>query len=515
MIARDPTILLLRSLAIVVALAALLPLIALAIFALASAPSPFWQESRFFLITLYLKQNFLLAAGASLTALILGTTTGWIVAACRFPARTLLAWMLVLPLALPPYVLAYVYGELFDQFPFLPPIRSLTGGIILLGLALYPYVYLAARLAFTRDALSAFQAARALGQPVLHCFWRTALPAARPALAAGVALVAMEALNDIGLSEYFGIRTLSAGIYDLWLNRGDLVAALRVALLLLLSVFALLALERALRGNKRYHPALSRPARRFPLPPLWQAGALFICLLPPLLGFFLPAFLLGLWVFYLPEPASALMPLAARSLTLAVPAALLVVMAAFLLAYFVRLHAKNRFAQGTARLAVMGYAIPGAVLALGILAPLALWNRNAPAALAITGLAPLLFAYFVRFLILPYGLAEAALARIRPSLDHAAQLLGARADQRFIKVHFPLLRPALMAGLLLVFIEVMRELPATLILRPFNFETLATRLYDYASLGLFEQAAAPALLLLFLGLAPALVWHQSRQRLYR
>ncbi len=490
----------------------LLPLLALAFFA---ARPDIFPAAPLLAQPSYVRHIWLsiaLMAGAGGLALILGAAAGWCVAALRFPGRRVFSYALVLPLALPPYITAYVYAELLEANASALPIRSLAGAIFVMGVALYPYVYLAARLAFTREARAAMLAAQSLGASQWLSFRRAALPAARPALAAGSALVLMECLNDIGVMEHLGVRTLTVALYDVWLVRGDFAIATRLALLLLAFAFALIALERALRGRRRYH-APRRAASRSPVSPAAAASAFVICLLPVFFGFLLPAATLiamaqSHWAVQPPASAAvlSLSGLAGYSFAAAAAAALLVSFCGLILAYFTRLLPRWR---PIASLAALGYALPGGVLALGIVAVFALWNQWAAfyGLVLIGGFVPLFFAYLVRFLILPYGLNEAGLSRIPLSLDHAAQILGASAAGRFFVIHAPLLRAPLAAALLLVFVDVLRELPATLILRPFNFTTLAVHIYDQASLGLFEQSAPAALALLALGFVPVLVWN--------
>ncbi len=510
-----------------IALAALLPLLAVAWFAFAphgldTAQTEIpWPHLLSTILPGMIGRSLALAALTCAATLILGSLAAWLVTFHQFPGRAFFVWALVLPFAIPVYILAYIYAELLDyagpvqsalrafagwqsprDYPF-PPIRSLGGAVLVMTLAFYPYVYLAARLVFARQSLRILQTGRLLGQTAAACFFKTALPLARPALAAALLLVAIECLNDIGAVEHFGLRTLTAGLYDLWLGRGLFSAGAQIALVLLLVVFALAAGEYAARRSRRYHlaPRPAAPALR-PLAPARAAAAAAFCAAVFLLAFLLPAASLirMSWGQFRPAFEQGLLMHSLRSLALAAAAALATGLAAFLLAHAVRI---GQTPRPLARLAALGYAVPGAVLALGVFAVFPAGQSLAAGLMALT------FAYFVRFLALPYGAAEAAFARLNPDIDRAARLLGANGSTLLAKIHAPLLWPPIAAGALLAFVETMRELPASLILRPFGFTTLPIHIYERAQLGLLEESAPAALLLAALGLIPALLLRQT------
>ncbi len=480
-----------------------------------------------------------LMAGVLVGALVLGTGLAWLVSSFRFVFRSIVAWSLILPLALPGYILAYVYADVLAYggpvqeglrglgIYFFPEVRSLGGAIVVMSLALYPYVYIAAHSVFARRSASIMRASRILGASEWTSFVKTVLPLARPALAAALMLVLMECLNDIGVVEHFGIRTLTMGLYDIWLGRNDLASAVQIALVMLVFAFGLIMLERFSRRSQRYDLKPSPHDEAIELSALKQAMVLLICVLPPVLGFFLPMGILawmawgqsagvdgGGWL----QSAFGLASYARQSLALAISAAVLVTGGGLLLSYAQRI-THSRLLRHLAGWASMGYVLPGAVLGLGIILVFVSFNRLAELAALylnlewnyafITGYKILLFAYFVRFLALSYGLIGAGLERITPTLDMAGRVLGARFSELFRQVHVPLLRPAIWGGLTLVFVEAMRELPITLIVRPFNFETLATHIYTIASLGLIEESALAALTLGLIGLAPAFIWARA------
>lgn len=493
----------------------------------------------------YIANTALLMALAGVFAAVTGTSCAWLIAATRFPGRRVLGWALVLPLAVPAYIAAYIYADLLDyagpvqaglrgltgwgpQDYAFPDIRSLGGGAFVLGIVLYPYVYLLARTAFATQSLSQFRAARSLGAAPAAAFWRVALPAARPAIAGGLALVLMEVLADFGVAEYFAIPTFSTGIFRSWLAMGDKQAALKLAAVMLLFVIALIALEAATRrGRSDSRDGLAARDGAEPLvalSPLGKALALIVCLIPVLLGFVLPAgYLAALALSDAAQGAAGDLATYARgSLWLGLAAASVCLVAALLLA-FARARSPSPLTAGAIRLATLGYALPGALLAVGLLAPLGAFDQSLTrfardtfgwgGGLLLTGTsAILIYALSVRFLTVAYNTVSGGLARIPPSLDAAARSLGARPARVLARIYAPLLAPSLAGAAALVFIDTLRELPATLILRPFNLETLATRTYRLASDERLIEASIPALILLAVGLLPVLLLNRLSRR---
>jgi iron(III) transport system permease protein len=468
-------------------------------------------------------------------AAVIGTGCAWLISATRFPGRGVLAWALVLPLAVPAYIAAYLYGDLLDfagpvqatlrsatglgvgQYWF-PQIRSLPGGAFVLSIVLYPYVYLLARAAFAAQSVSQFRAARSLGAGPSAAFWRVALPGARPAIAGGLALVLMEVLADFGVAEYFAIPTFSTGIFRTWLAMGDKQAALKLAAVMLVFVVALIWLEARTRGGR----TASKDARRddeplVQLSPLGKAMASLVCALPVLLGFGIPAgYLLTMAVSDAALAAAGdLGTYAAGSLWLGLAAALVCLLSAIILA-FAKSRSDSPLAKGAIRVSTLGYALPGALLAVGLLAPLgavdvaltrfARDTLGYPGGLLLTGTgAILVYALSVRFLTVAYNSVDGGMSKIPPNLAAAARSLGAGPSRVLARIYAPLLSPSLAAAGALVLIDALRELPATLILRPFNLETLATRTYRLASDERLVEASIPALILLAVGLLPVLL----------
>ncbi|MGA0530929.1 ABC transporter permease [Hansschlegelia sp. KR7-227] len=483
-------------------------------------------------------QTATLLFGVGLFVSVVGCGTAWLVTAYDFPGRRALEWALLLPLAIPTYVVAYAYLDLLHPVGpaqsairallgyssprdfRLPDLRSMTGCVLLLGLVLYPYVYLSVRAVFLTQSAGLIEAARTLGMSRRSAFWRVALPLARPGVALGVSLALMEALNDIGASEFLGVRTLTVSIYTTWVTRSDLGSAAQIALVMLALVTALIALERWARRRQRFATAGHGARRMTPrrLPPLQAALALCFCLLPVLFGFFAPAAHVAVQAAKRVSFAglSDEIPREILNTVLVSSAATVMVVALGALAAFAARLAPRSGTPAFARIAALGYAMPGTVVVIGLLGPVgaldgliaaaaqAGFGAQAGVALISTGTA-LVAAYTIRFLAIGVGGAESGLARIPPSVDGAARTLGQTAAGAYLKVHLPLSKSALAAAALLVFVDCLKELPATLLIRPLNFETLATHLYGEAARGTYEDGAVAALIIVAVGLLPVIL----------
>jgi iron(III) transport system permease protein len=487
-----------------------------------------------------LSRTLLLAGGVGALTFAVGTSAAWLITMYRFPGRELLDRLLVLPLSVPTYIVAYCYVELFDFAGpvqtqlrsvlgvsgadyWFPQVRSLGGAVFILSAVLYPYVYLTARASFAQQSVCVLEVARTLGRTPLRTFAGVALPLARPAIAAGVALVIMECLNDLGAVQYLGVDTLSASIYSTWVQRSNLGGAAQLAAVMLVLIAVLFAGERAARGGARIHHTTGR-YRAIPFQDLdgWKgAMAAALSALPFIFGFVVPVLVI------LQDAAthaagalsSGFLSAAANSLLLAVIAAAITVAVALTLGYARRV-AGNGFIRPAVRFAALGYALPGTVLALGLLIPLAGIDNHIDAftratfgvstGLVLSGsLFAITLAYVIRFLAVALAPLEAGLERISPSLDAAARTLGESALSTLWRVHLPLLVAPLGAAALLVFVDCMKELPATLLLRPFNFETLATHVYSLAAIEQLEQASLGALTIVLVGLVPVLLLHEA------
>jgi iron(III) transport system permease protein len=482
----------------------------------------------------YVLQSALLAGGVGLGVVLLGSATAAAVTLFEFPLRRVFEWALLLPLAMPAYVLAYAWTDALQYSGPLqgalrqwlglrgalwPDVRSLPGAVGLFVLCLYPYVYLLARAALGERAVRLMEAARLLGAPMRRRVLAVALPMARPAIAAGTALALMETLADYGVGSYFGLATFSTGIYKAWLVMNDRIAAAQLAALLLLVVGGLLMAERAAQQRLRFAagktPAASSEARPVVLRGAAAAGALTLCALPVLLGFVLPVgwLLQMLWIEATQGewglPLARFAGWAWNSFRLAGAAAVLATLLALALAFVLRRGGTHRLLGAAARVLSLGYAVPGAVIAVGILLPVGWvqqrWPELGAAALVTGTVAGLLYAYLVRFSAVALQSVEAGYARVPPSIDETARLLGAGPWRVLTALHLPLLRRSALAAALLVFVDVMKELPATLVLRPFGSDTLAVVAYNLARDERLAEAALPSLAIVAVGLIPVVL----------
>lgn len=490
------------------------------------------------ILPVYIRSTLLLLAGVGSLSVVIGVSTAWLVTMCHFPGRRLFEWALLLPFAMPAYVIAYLYTDLLEYAGpvqstlrelfgwqtardyWFPDIRSLGGAIAMLTLVLYPYVYLLARASFLEQSMSIRDASRIFGCTPLQSFVRISLPIARPSIAVGLALVSMETLNDFGTVDYFAVKSLSAGIYDAWLNMGNLGAAAQIASLMMLFVVLLISLERIARARQRQFSGSDRfrSIERFRLSPARQLMATLACALPVVLGFAIPFIVLGSYALrrldQFAEPG--FIANAVHSFTLSALAAALTVVIAVVLAYSKRLYPQQRSLTVAARFSSLGYALPGAVLAIGVIIPLAAFDNSVDAfmqrhfgfgtGLLLSGTPfAIVFAYSVRFLAVSTGSVESSLAKVTPSMDMASRSLGLNPLQTLRRVHLPLIRGGLLTAVLVVFVDSMKELPATLILRPFNYDTLATYVYQYASDEMLETSALSAMLIVLVGIVPVIL----------
>jgi iron(III) transport system permease protein len=503
-----------------------------------------WPHLAAYVLPSAVRETGLLLAGVGVLVVVLGVGTAWLVATCRFPGRGFFDWALLLPLAVPTYIVAYAYLDILHPLgPIqsslrallgianprdfsLPDIRSIWGASVLLGFVLYPYAYLPARALFLMQSAPVLEVARTLGASRTRTFFRVALPLARPAIVVGATLALLEALNDIGASEFLGVRTLTVSIYATWLNRSSLPGAAQIALVMLAAVVALVLLERWARRHQRFTGSGRRHHPPSPLELRGPAGAaaFLACLAPILIGFVFPAAHLAqeAWTRVAGFGLSSQALIEARnSVGFAAVATLVALLLGVVLAYAARLD-RSGAAATAARVASLGYAIPGTVLGVGLLLPLASFDNaldglarqmfGAGTGLLISGSgAALVIAYVIRFLAVSAGGVEAGFSKIPRSLDAAARNLGESAAGTVRRVHLPLLSPAIGAAAILVFVDCMKELPATLLLRPFGFETLATHIYAEAARGTYEDGAVAALLIVLVGLGPVVLLARMSQ----
>jgi len=485
----------------------------------------------------YLATTALLMLGVGSGTLLIGVAGAWLVTMCRFPGKRLFEWALLLPIAMPAYIIAFVYTDVLEYAGpvqallrewfgwssprdyWFPEIRSLGGAVTMMTLTLYPYVYLLARASFMEQSVCVLEASRTLGRGPWSSFFSVALPLARPAIVIGVSLVLMEALNDFGTVDFFAVKTFTAGIYDVWLNMNSVAGAAQLSTVLLAFVLLLILAERRARGSRSFQHATSRyrALPSYKLRGLKAAGGFLVCALPVLLGFLVPAAILGSYALdhYQATLEANFVDHLLNSLMLSGSAALIALLIGLFLAYGVRLSGSKGL-RAASRFASIGYAMPGAVLAVGIMVPFGAFDNSVDAfmrdsfgistGLLLSGtLAAVTYGYVVRFLALSYGTAEASLTKVTPSMEGAARTLGAGPFGTLRRLHFPLIRGSILAAALLVFVDGMKELPMTVILRPFNFDTLATFVHQYASDELLEEAAPAALTIVATGIIPVIL----------
>ena len=505
-----------------------------------------WQHLARTVLVDYVTNSLWLIVLVGTGVLVIGVGTAWLVTMCRFGGSRILEWALLLPLAAPAYLLAYAYTNMLDYFGpiqtwlrtifgwssiqdyWFPDIRSLWGAALMLLLVLYPYVYLLARVAFIEQSVCTLEASRTLGCNPWQSFFTIALPLARPSIMAGLALALMETLNDLGTVEYFGVNTFTTGIYRTWLGMGNRTAAAQLAACLMLFILVLIVLERKSRSQAKYY-ATANTLKQLPQYELgWGRGtiAALVCWLPVVLGFLIPAVYLLYLIFNNLEFAfdEDFWQLANHSFILAVTTAIIAMIISLIMAYGQRLQ-PNWSMRSAVRIASMGYAIPGSVIAVGVLIPLARLdnaiaegmrsNFGITTGLLLSGtVVSLVFAYLVRFLAVAFGSVESSLNKIAPSLDDASRSLGYGTTSTLWKIHTPLMSGGLLTAAMLVFVDVMKELPATLVIRPFNFDTLAIRVYQYASDERLMEAAAPALAIVLVGIIPVILlsWRITHSR---
>jgi iron(III) transport system permease protein len=492
-----------------------------------------WPHLMATVLPRYFTTTLVLMLGVGALTAAMGTGAAWLVTLYRFPGRGWLVHALLFPLALPAYVGAYALVDFLDYSGplqvglraafgwqdardyWFPEIRSIWAAVLVLSAALYPYVYLMTRQALREQSGGVYEVARALGTGGWGLFWRLGLPLARPAIAAGVALALMETVADFGTVTHFGVQTLTTGVFSTWLNGGNAGGAAQIAGVIMALILMLVAMERVGRRNARFHRA-ARHSR--PIEPLrlrgWQGWAAFVlCLIPCAMGFLLPIAVMAGHALARPEvwAAPGLVPAALNTVMVGGIAALVTVGAALFLVYGIRMAGRGA-AKLILPVTTLGYAAPGAVLALGLLVPLAaLDHRLADAILAATGTDPgllltgtsaaIILAYVVRFFGIAQGAVDTAFGRVSPTLPLAARSLGQGTGGVLTRIYLPLMRGSVASALLVVFVDCVKELPATLLLRPFNFNTLSTRVYELASLERLGEAAPAALVVVALGLA--------------
>lgn len=513
-------------LVLLIAIVATLPL-CVALLSFLSGSGDAWAHLARYVLPEALVNTVVLAAGVAVGSALLGVPLAWFAASCEFPGRRFFNWALLLPMALPGYVLAFAFAALFEytgplqtgwrqlfgSSQHFPDIGARSASILTLTLVLYPYVYLIARHGFASQGLRGLEVARSLGLSPIRAFFGVTLPMARPWLVAGVSLAVMECLADFGTVKLFNYTTFTTAIYRAWYGLFSLQSALQLSLVLVALVLIALLLERRLRGRSQYTPPAHTKERRIALPPGRAWAVTGFCALVLITAFGLPVSLILRWAL---ENAAAEMDrrywqLAANTLVLAGAAAAMITAVAMALSFAVR-RAPNTFNRSLSRLATLGYAIPGTVLAVGFFVPVAWFSRvvngwfDTGTVIALqSGLSVIFLAYLARYLAVAHGPVESALLRIRRGIEEAAQGLGVSGLGLFARVHLPILRPAILTAALLVFVDIMKELPITLMTRPFGWDTLAVRVFQLTTEGQWERAALPAFAIVAVGLLPVML----------
>ncbi|MGR0279482.1 ABC transporter permease [Marinomonas dokdonensis] len=524
--------------AIVTAALLMLPILVVLV-NLFNANDAVWQHLYETVLADYVSNSLWLMFGVGTGVLLLGVPCAWLTSMCEFPGRRWLSWALLLPMAVPAYIIAYTYTGVLDfagpvqtmirqltglgygEYWFFE-VRSLGGAIVMLTLVLYPYVYLMARAAFLEQSANTLEVARTLGCSNVSAFFKLGLPLARPAIVTGLTLALMETLADYGTVQYFSVSTFTTGILRTYYGFGDIAAASQLAGVLLMFVAVLILLERYSRRRIRYHTSGIKKAnqKHIKLTGLAGVGATLMCFLPISFGFAIPAGVLAYWAVFLAEPiGSDFVQLAWNSFYLAALAALIVVGLALVLSYAVRLN-KSRSVTASVTVAGLGYALPGTIIAIGTIVPLAWLDHriielvkaytDGKVGLIFSGtLVALLFAYTVRFMAVSLGAVQNGLGKIKPSMDMAGRSLGLTPSKVLLKIHVPLLKGSVLTAILIVFVDVLKELPATMVLRPFNFNTLAVRAFELASDERLIDAAPASLMIVLVGLVPVILLSRS------
>ena len=505
-------------------------------FSVFETSSEIWQHLKDTVLTEYISNSLILAFGVGSFALLIGISTAWLTAMCKFPGKNIFTWLLLLPMAMPAYIVAYTYTGMFDfagpvqsnirdwtgwgyKDYYFPQIRSMGGAIVMLSLVLYPYVYLLARSTFLEQSIGVMEVSRTLNCSPWAVFFKVALPLARPAIIAGLSLTLMETLADYGTVAYFGLSVFTTGIFRTWFGLGDFSAASKMAAILLFFIFVLLLFERISRRKAQYHNNSGKLIKfsEYHLQGYKAWLAFTVCVFPIFLGFLLPAGQLSFWALQTWRDTidDKFFDLIRNSFLLGISAAIMSVVLAFFLSYGKRIM-PGKITIFSIRTAATGYAIPGTVIAIGVIIPFAWFDKiinsfmqsnfGISSGLILSGsIAALLYAYIVRFLAVGLQTVESGLGKIKPSIDIAARSLGCSPRDTVFRIHLPLMRGSTLTAVMIVFVDAMKELPATLILRPFDFNTLAVRAFELASDERLADSSTAALTIVLVGLIPVIL----------
>ena len=502
-----------------------------------SADDNIWPHLSSTVLPGYIMTTFLVLAGTSIITVFIGVGLAWIVTVYEFPMRRVMEWLCLIPLAMPAYIVAYAYGDLLDYTGFIqsslrfifgwnsikdywfPSVYSIGGSVFVMSFVLYPYVYLTSRAAFLRQSMTLIEVSSTLGKSSLYSFFHIALPMARPAIIIGLILVIMESMNEFAAFEYYGVDTLSVGVYVTWLGKNNLGGAAQIAIFMLLFVFLLMVIEKGLRKKRSFAQNNKKllSSNRIKLSERKSFFVLTCCTIPILVGFLFPSLVLVDFVLerILEVDILKYAKLLFNSLFLSTFAAILtIILGIFLVNTYIT--SNNIIIRLCVTISRLGYALPGVVIALGVIVPLITLDGfiknilgqyfDITVGLIFSGtMIAIIYAYVIRFLTISYGTIESGFTSLNPNITAASRVLGQSKYSTLVKIQLPIIKPALIMSALLVFVDSMKELPATLILRPFNFDTLATHVYTYASLSQIEEAALPALTIVIAGLIPIML----------
>ncbi len=502
-----------------------------------SADDNIWPHLSSTVLPGYIMTTFLVLAGTSIITVFIGVGLAWIVTVYEFPMRRVMEWLCLIPLAMPAYIVAYAYGDLLDYTGFIqsslrfifgwnsikdywfPSVYSIGGSVFVMSFVLYPYVYLTSRAAFLRQSMTLIEVSSTLGKSSLYSFFHIALPMARPAIIIGLILVIMESMNEFAAFEYYGVDTLSVGVYITWLGKNNLGGAAQIAIFMLLFVFLLMVIEKGLRKKRSFAQNNKKllSSNRIKLSKRKSFFVLTCCTIPILVGFLFPSLVLVDFVLerILEVDILRYAKLLFNSLFLSTSAAILtIILGIFLVNTYIT--SNNIIIRLCVTISRLGYALPGVVIALGVIVPLITLDGfiknilgqyfDITVGLIFSGtMIAIIYAYVIRFLTISYGTIESGFTSLNPNITAASRVLGQSKYSTLVKIQLPIIKPALIMSALLVFVDSMKELPATLILRPFNFDTLATHVYTYASLSQIEEAALPALTIVIAGLIPIIL----------
>ncbi|WBW99812.1 ABC transporter permease [Oceanirhabdus sp. W0125-5] len=500
-----------------------------------------WDHIKEYLLKTSMMNTIILVIGTALLTVVIGVTLAWIVTIYDFPLKKFFKWGLILPLAIPPYIAAYTYSGMLNYTGVIQStlrntfnitvqqkyfdITSIKGAIFIFTMFLFPYVFTITKAFFAKQSSNLIESARVLGSSTWEIFFKVALPISRTAIAGGVTLVALEVINDYGVVKYFGVTTFSTAIFKTWFSLGDIDSAIRLSSLLMMFVIVVLSGEKVLRGRKQFSYTSSKikPLKPIKLKGVKGGAAFTYCFVIFSLGFIIPTAQLIHWFSLSYEKILTVkfLILIKNTVIVGIIASVLIIAVATIVANFSRI-SKSGFARICSRVITLGYSIPGSVISIGVISFFILidkkmswlyeiFNKGGGRLVLTTSLAMLIFAYIIRFLAVGFNTVEAGFEKVGKKYFEASRMLGMNVTQTFFKVDFKMIRPAVLSGFLLVFVDILKELPLTLILRPFNFETLATKTFEYANDEMIHEAAIASIFIIIIGVIAVFLFYRTEK----